>query len=256
MAFIDDNPFERESVRSALPDIIVPELPKDATKVLPYLQSLGLFETVAVSSEDVTRTEMYRREAEREKTRENAGDLDSYLKSLNMRCAIKPFDAFSIPRAAQLTQRTNQFNLRTRRYTEKELSEMAASGESITMCASLTDSFGDYGIISVAILQEMSPDTLFVDTFLMSCRVAGRGVEAFMFNAMAEAARCGGYREIVAEYLPTDKNGPVCGLLKEMGFAEAGGASDGSGASDGTRWRLVTEDFEPLKTFVSVAAAT
>ncbi|MDR2162840.1 MAG: HAD-IIIC family phosphatase [Clostridiales Family XIII bacterium] len=255
MVFIDDNPFERELVRNALPDVVVPELPRDATGVLSYLQSLGLFEAVVILEEDVARTEMYRHEAERERHRERAANLDTYLKELDMRCTIGPFDAFSIPRAAQLTQRTNQFNLRTRRYTERELADMTESGEYVTMCASLRDAFGDYGIIGVAILRKDSPETLFLDTFLMSCRVAKRGVETFMIGVIASEAKRDNYREIIAEYIPTAKNGPAKGLLREMGFVEQDISDEPDDVGDtvdgpATRWRLALDSFVPQKTYI------
>jgi FkbH-like protein len=136
--------------------------------------------------------------------------------------------------------------LRTQRYTEGEIAEIAASDRYVTLCASLRDSFGDYGIIGAVILKEETEKTLFLDTFLMSCRVAKRGVEQFLFNAIACEAVRSGYREILAEYLPTAKNGPVRDLLKEMGFAYVGEASGGIG----TVWKAEVDGYTPVGTFV------
>jgi FkbH-like protein len=239
MVFIDDNPAERGLVRSRLPDVTVPELPRDATFVLSFLQSANLFETISLSDEDAKRTEMYRSAGERETAREKAGSVDEYLRGLDMRCRIRPFDEYSLPRVAQLTQRTNQFNLRTRRYTRADIEKFAGDSSYVTMAASLRDAYGDYGIIGVAILKETPGGTLFLDTWLMSCRAVKRGVEEFFFNHIVKAAAEKGYGAIEAEYLPTAKNGPVKDLLEDMGFEDRSGVMT-----------LATGDYKPKETFV------
>jgi len=227
MIFIDDNPAERDLIKNILPGVTVPEIPEDPVFRLPYLQSLGLFETVGISEEDSKRTEMYKVEGARSSAKEQAGSIEEYFKSLNMRCTIKPFDAFSVPRIAQLAQRTNQFNLRTRRYSEVDITSIAESDEFITMCVSLSDNFGDYGIIGAVILKHVPEDGIFIDTFLMSCRVAKRGVEEFIFNRIAGEAEVRGIKHIIGEYIPTAKNGPVSGLLADMGFSKIQRAAGG-----------------------------
>jgi FkbH-like protein len=241
MVFIDDNPVERGAVRSQLPDVEVPELPADASGFLAFLQAENLFETVALSDEDAMRTEMYRAAGEREAAKDSAGSLEEYLQSLGMVCKISPFDSYSIPRVAQLTQRTNQFNLRTVRYAESDIEKAAADASSITMAVSLTDAYGDYGIIGAVIMKETEKGGLFLDTWLMSCRAVKRGVEEFVFNRMAQAAAEQGYSVIEAEYAPTEKNAPVKGLLANMGFTE--------GAAG--RWVLNIGEYAPKRTYIA-----
>jgi FkbH-like protein len=239
MVFIDDAPAERESVRSQLPDVTVPELPADATFVLSFLQSKNLFETTSLSSEDTKRTGMYRDAGKREAAKGRAVSIEDYLRGLGMRCAIKPFDKYSTPRVAQLTQRTNQFNLRTKRYAESDIEQFASDDACITMAMSLSDTYGDYGIIAAAILRETSDKTMFLDTWLMSCRAVKKGVEEFFFNAIVAAATKRGCDIIEAEYIPTAKNGPVKNLLAEMGFKDKAGVMT-----------LAVSEYEPKETFV------
>jgi FkbH-like protein len=244
MVFIDDNPAERDLVRSVLPDVTVPKLPGDAARVLRYLQSLNLFETAGLSDEDARRTQMYRQEGERAAAKSGAQDIEDYLTGLAMRCRILPFDQYSIPRIAQLLQRTNQFNLRTQRYTEKEIEAFAASDDYITMSVSLEDKFGDYGIIGAVILQKKEDDELFIDSFVMSCRVAKRGVEEYLFNSIALKAGELGIAKITGEYIPTAKNGPVKDLLAEAGFT-------GTGTGTGGIKSIFADDYVPMSTFVT-----
>jgi FkbH-like protein len=248
VVFLDDSPFEREQVRQALPEVAVPELPDEPTQVPGFLRSLNLFEAIAVSAEDAARTTMYRQEAAREQARSRASDIDSYLSSLGMRCAVAPFDEYSIPRVAQLTQRTNQFNLRTQRYTETQVAALAASPDCVTMAATLCDTFGNYGIIGAIILRRVADNSMLLDTFLMSCRVAKRGVEAFLFNKIAALARDLGCSTVQVEYLPTAKNGVIRSLPAELGLLPMTGPFDAPAGSE--RWALVPDDYRPQKTFV------
>jgi len=240
MVFIDDNPAERGAVRSQLPEVTVPELPSDATKVRSFLQGENLFETISLSGEDAKRTGMYRAAGARESAKDSADSLDDYLRGLDMRCHIERFDKYAIPRVAQLTQRTNQFNLRTIRYSESDIERMSEDGACVTMAVSLTDVYGEYGIIGAAILKETSADALFLDTWLMSCRAVKRGVEAYFFNEIVKTAASRGYGRIEAEYKPTEKNAPVENLLAEIGFAAE---------ADG-RWALKVSEYEPNRTFI------
>ena len=220
--FLDDNPFERGIVREMLPQVTVPDLPDDPALVPAYLESLHLFEAVSYSGEDAARTAQYQAEASRTAAQERFVDYDEYLRSLHMQAEILPFDSFHAPRIAQLTQRSNQFNLRTVRYTEAEIAEIAASDDYITRYMTLTDRFGEYGLISLVILKKQE-DALFIDTWLMSCRVLRRGVESCLFNEIVSIAAAQGCKKLIAEYLPTAKNAMVADFYDKMGMTALGG---------------------------------
>lgn len=219
--FLDDNPFERNMVSSMIPEITVPELPEDPAGYLAYVQSLNLFETASFSSEDQNRTSQYQAEIGRVTLQRQYESIDDYLKSLEMIAEVKPFDEFQYPRIAQLTQRSNQFNLRTVRYTEEEIAKVAQDDSKLTLYFTLRDKFGDHGLISVVILDKQD-DKLFVDTWLMSCRVLKRGMEEFIVNQIVETARANGFAKVVGEYLKTPKNAMVEHIYEKLGFDAIG----------------------------------
>jgi FkbH-like protein len=239
MVFLDDNPFERNLVREKLPEVTVPELPEDPTMYVSYLQSLNLFETASFSEEDLQRTRQYQEESARDDFQKSFTSIDDYLAGLNMTSLARPFEKFSIPRVAQLTQRSNQFNLRTQRYTEAEVERMKDSEDYITLALHLRDKFGDHGLIAVGILKQIDVETAWIDTWLMSCRVLKRGMEEFTVNQMAAQARRRGLRRLAGEYLPTAKNAMVKDLLPRMGFSPKDG-----------RWELDLTTFQEFKTFI------
>ncbi|QHI72077.1 HAD-IIIC family phosphatase [Aminipila terrae] len=245
MVFLDDNPFERELVRNILPEVTVPELPKDPTEYVSYLRSLNLFETVGISDADKIRTRQYQEEARRIELKNGVSSVEDYLQSLEMSADIKAFDKFTMPRVAQLTQRSNQFNLRTKRYFESELEKITMNSSYVTMSVSLKDKFGEYGIVGVAILERISDSVWFIDTFLMSCRVLKRTVEEFLFNEIVEKAKKDGIITIIGEYLPTKKNTLVCDLLGEFGFTKTEENNENS-----TTWLLDVEGYCTKKTFI------
>ena len=218
MVFMDDNPFERNMVRENIPQITVPELPEDPALYLDYLYSLNLFETVSASDEDSQRTIQYQKEAERMVFQESFANENDFLKSLNMCSEVKPFDNFTIPRVAQLSQRSNQFNLRTVRYTEDDIKQIVSSEKYITLSFTLEDKFGDNGLICAIILEKQTDTALFIDTWFMSCRVLKRGMESYVMNTIIEIAREKGFSTIIGEYIPTSKNGMVKEHYKDLGF--------------------------------------
>lgn len=238
--FIDDNPFERNLVRSMISEITVPELPEDPAQYLDYLQSLNLFETVSYSKEDSVRTDQYRSEFERKKMQAMFTSVDDYLKELEMEGEAKPFDELHYSRIAQLTQRSNQFNLRTVRYTESEIAGIANSDEYITLYYTLKDKFGDHGLVSVVIMKKEDDNTVFIDTWLMSCRVLKRGMEEFIINCLVDTVRKKGFSRILGEYLPTPKNSMVKDIYEKMGFTR----------TDDTRFELQTDKYVENKTFI------
>jgi FkbH-like protein len=239
IVFLDDNPFERNLVRELLPDVTVPELPEDPSLVVSYLCSLNLFETASFSEEDLRRTQQYREEITRTDFQKSFTSIDDYLSSLGMVSAVKAFDDFSLPRVAQLTQRSNQFNLRTVRYTEADVDRIRKSEKFITLSFHLRDKFGDYGLIGVVIVKKLAGNGAFIDTWIMSCRVLKRGMEEFIVNQMAKQARQAGVYRLVGEYLPTAKNKMVMDLYLQMGFNQSNG-----------KWELDLRKFKEFKSFI------
>lgn len=219
MVFLDDNPFERELVRTMIPEITVPELPEDPALYLQYLRGLDLFETASYSREDAGRTEQYREKAQRAAFEAAFQSYDDYLEALQMRASAAAFDPFHYPRIAQLTQRSNQFNLRTVRYTEAEIETLAQDDSRIGLYFTLKDKFGDHGLISVVVLEKQPEDTLFISEWLMSCRVLKRGMEEFIVDKILSVAAQQGFRRVVGEYIPTPKNAMVKDLYEQLGFA-------------------------------------
>lgn len=240
IVFLDDNPFERELVRSMISDICVPELPSDPAYYLSYLQELNLFETASYSAEDADRTGMYQAEAKRRESEASFASIDDYLISLEMEGFAAPFDELHFSRIAQLTQRSNQFNLRTIRYTEDDIARIAADDRYVTLYYTLKDRFGDHGLVSVVIMKRESERELFVDTWLMSCRVLKRGMEEYIINRMVDRARECGASTIKAEYIPTAKNKMVEHIYDAMGFDYKG---------DGL-YSLEIDKFTGLKSYI------
>lgn len=221
MVFFDDNPFERELVRTMLPEVEVPELPEDPAEYVCFAREQNLFDTATFSEEDRVRTERYLAEQSRTELSASLENYDDYLKALDMKAVCAPFDAFHIPRIAQLTQRSNQFNLRTVRYSEEEAAAVASDDRFITRYYTLRDRFGEHGLIAVVILEKRE-DRLFVNEWLMSCRVLKRGMEQFIADSIISAAKEAGISRVVGEYIPTPKNAMVKDLYETMGFRPVG----------------------------------
>ena len=240
MVFVDNNPFEREIVKSAIPDITVPELPEDPAEYLIYLRSLNLFETASFTEEDDQRTRQYQEEARRNAVLQRFDNEMDFLANLQMVSEVKAFDEFDIPRVAQLSQRSNQFNLRTIRYTEADIKQLSADPNFYTISLSLKDRFGDHGLIGIVILKKQDDDTLFMDSWIMSCRVLKRGMENFTINTIADLARANGFKRVMGEYLPTKKNGIVKDHYLTLGFKQ-----------EGDKWVLNLVAFEKRNTFIA-----
>ncbi len=218
MVFLDDNPFERGIIKKNVPNIAVPDLPEDPAEYLPYLQSLNLFETASFSEEDTKRTKQYQEEAGRMELMKSFANEEEFLLSLNMQALVNPLNGFTRPRVAQLTQRSNQFNLRTVRYTEADLQKLMDDCNFMSLTVSLTDIYGDYGLISTVFLEKKNVNHLFIDTWIMSCRVLKRGVEALLLNEIVALATKNGFSFIIGEYIPTAKNSLVKEHYIQLGF--------------------------------------
>jgi len=241
MVFIDDNPYERGVVKSHLPEITIPDLPEDPADYLPFLSGLNLFETSAYTQEDEQRTAHFQQELKREITQASFTDEREFLKSLSMTCEIQPFSTFNLPRAAQLLQRSNQFNLRTIRYTEEDLQRLSTSDAHLSWTFSVDDQFGSYGLISV-VIGCLDGDEFFIDTWVMSCRVLKRGVKHLALNEIVQAAKRLGAKRIRGEYISTPKNGLVKNHYPNLGFTE----------KDAGQWILDVASYTPREHFISI----
>jgi FkbH-like protein len=239
MVFFDDNPAEREIVKMNLPDVLVPDLPEDPAEYLPYVSSLNLFETTSYSANDSERTKQYQTESKRLSLSKQYTDVNEFLRSLDMVADVRPFADFDVPRIAQLSQRSNQFNVRTIRYTEDDIRRIKNSSDYLHYAVNLKDKFGEYGLISIVILEKKDEQKLFADTWIMSCRVLKRGVEQKLLNDIVKDARESGFTEIIGEYLPTPKNALVRDLFPNLGFTK-----------NGDLWSLNVETYVPHKIFI------
>ena len=243
MVFLDDNPFERNIVRENIPGITVPELPQDPGEYLEYLYSLNLFETASYSQADKDRTKQYQVEAQRVSLQKTFSNEADFLKSLDMTSVVSGFNKFNTPRVAQLSQRSNQFNLRTVRYTEADIEALEQDPDVIDLSFTLEDKFGDNGLIAVIIMKKQDEETLFIDTWFMSCRVLKRGMEDFTLNTIVEAAREKGYKRIIGEYLPTPKNKMVENHYPSLGFQKLEGTPT-------AQYVLDVEQYQPRENYI------
>lgn len=239
LVFLDDNPAERERVRQELPEVAVPEVGDEPSDYVPLLTMAGYFEAVSFGDEDRKRAEMYQANAQRASVLQKVGNLDEYLASLDMVCTIAPFDDLGRARIAQLINKSNQFNLTTRRYTEADVAQIQADPQRFTMQVRLVDRFGDNGMISVVVF-DRHQDHWHCDTWLMSCRVLGRRVEEAVLAHVAAAARAAGAQRLTGEYIPTHKNVLVEKHFEKLGFAFTGERPEG-----GTLWSLDLAAYQP-----------
>jgi FkbH-like protein len=235
LVFLDDNPAERSLIRRELPQVAVPELPDDPALYARTLAAAGYFESLGFSDEDRKRADFYCDNARRLGLREQATDLAAYLASLEMEITFQPFDRLGRARIVQLINKSNQFNLTTRRYTENEIAEMEQMPDCFTLQVRLTDTFGDNGMISVVICRSCE-DAWEIDTWLMSCRVLGRGVEEMVLREMQQHARERGIARLIGVYQPTGRNEMVREHYAKLGFTRISSETDGS-----TRWELGTD---------------
>jgi FkbH-like protein len=251
MVFLDDNPFERNLVRQLIPQILVPDLPEDPGLYVRALCELNLFESAGGSALDAQRTAMYQVQEKREEELKRFGDLKEYLRSLETTVIFSRFTPQNSSRIAQLIQRSNQFNLTTQRYSQAQCETMMHNvREYFPFSVTVSDRFGDFGLVLVAILKSNDSE-LEIDTFLMSCRVLQRGVEQYAMNKIFEYARRGGYRRVRGRYIPTAKNPMVQDFFKQFEFEQLAGSA---GAE--THWALDVDRYQPREVFIREALAT
>ena len=252
LVLLDDNPVERGLVREILPEVAVPELPDDPALYARTLLAAGYFEAFAFSSEDSNRAEQYRENAHRAALKSRSGGIEDYLRSLGAVVDFRPFDAPGRKRIAQLINKSNQFNLTTRRYSETDVARMERDPTRLTLQVRLSDSFGDSGMICVVICVPEREDWR-VDTWLMSCRVLGRRVEDAVLEEIVRNAKIRRIRRLVGVYVPTERNALVKDHYSRLGFDLIETRDDGT-----TVWELVVEKYvsTELPVTVTLSAAT
>jgi FkbH-like protein len=252
LVFVDDNPVERALVRQELPMVAVPEVSDDPISFLRACADAGYFESLAITDEDRARTAQYQGRKAAESLRASATDMDSYLRGLDMEMIVRRFDSIGLQRTVQLINKTNQFNLTTRRYSEEDVLAVMHSNRAFGLQLRLIDRFVDNGIIAICIGRmiddgETPGEDLLIDTWLMSCRVLGRQVEPTTLNLIAAQAQKLGAKRLIGEYIPTKKNGMVKDHYARLGFTISHTREDGA-----SRAVLDLEQFTQAPTFISV----
>ena len=217
MVFFDDDKLNQERIKQEFPEILTVELSNEPTQFVSMLKKLNDFNVLHRTNEDRKRGEMYSQQRERINLERNISNLDDFLKELDIRVKIKQSNEFLIPRISQLTLKTNQFNLTTRRYQEEEIRTLSNNKQYLVGCAQVMDKFGDNGITSVYIIKKNEKFWL-IDTFLLSCRIMGRGVENAILSKILLDAKMNGINEIRAEFIPSQKNKPSENFLSDYGF--------------------------------------
>lgn len=232
MVFVDDNPAEREIISAQLPMVAVPDVGSDVSNFIRVLEEGRYFEPVSLSNEDLARSNQYESNSRRQLEQARFKSYEEYLDSLEMSAEIAPFGPVYLERIAQLINKTNQFNLTTRRYTLPEVERMASDPGYITLYGRLSDKFGDNGLISV-IIGRREHNVLHLDLWLMSCRVLKRDMELAMLDSLVEICRQHGITEIYGYYIPTEKNSMVRDHFAGLGFQPVDSAGHGSA------WKLI-----------------
>jgi FkbH-like protein len=250
LVFFDDNPAEREIARLNLPEVRVIDVPKDPAYYMAALDASHCFDWSQIAKEDLNRTSSYLSGKKRFEMESSYVNYDEYLQALEMKAEINFLDAGRVPRFSQLTMKSNQFNLRARRYSEAMISDLLTNSDYYVFYVELSDKFDNYGLISCVILEKID-DFCFIDTWLMSCRVLKRGVENLVLNAIVKAAVDLGCTKIVGEYIFTAKNSMVKNFYPELGFKKL----DGKNllpclTKDGEAYILNASDYTEAKTFI------
>lgn len=217
IVFVDDNPAERAFVAAELPEVATPDIGSDVTRFAKVLEAEHFFDVHAIVKDDLSRSDYYKSNQQREAYRGSFSDYGGFLTSLEMTAEIAPFSPVYLDRITQLINKTNQFNLTTKRYTAAEVEAIAEEPSYITLYGRLTDRFGDNGLVSV-LIGRVNNNILDIDLWLMSCRVLNREMELAMFDALIEACQVRGIRKLVGLYIPSKKNGMVANHYADLGF--------------------------------------
>jgi FkbH-like protein len=247
LVFVDDNPAERELVRQRLPQVKVVELSGDPADFPRLLDQCGWLELVKLTDEDIKKTDQYLENIQRDALKVQHADYDSYLASLEQKAVVREFEPKHLDRITQLINKTNQFNLTTKRLTRSEVEALVGREDTITTYVRLVDRFGDNGLISV-LIGHREGIVLHIDVWLMSCRVLKRGVERLLTNHLFERARDLKVESVRGAYIPTAKNKMVENLYPELGFAPAG-----IGVGGTSYWELRVQDYKPEPVRIAVS---
>ena len=247
--FVDDNPAERALVAAQLPMVAVPDIGDDVAMYAAIIDRNLYFEPIALSAEDLKRGDQYKANAERVKAQATFANYDEYLQSLEMTAEAGPFVSTYLDRIAQLTNKTNQFNLTTLRYSFADISRIASDPDHVTLFVRLADKFGDHGLISVAIGRKEG-DTLHLDLWLMSCRVLKRDVELLVLDELVRSSRAIGVTRLRGTYIRTPKNGMVAEHYRLLGFSAI------SETPERSEWMLETEDYQDRNRNIKIYDAT
>ncbi len=247
--FVDDNPAERAIIEGELPGVATPEI-KSAEHYIHIIDKAGYFEVTNLSGDDLKRNEMYLANAKRQQMQSSFADYEDYLKSLEMKAEIQSFIPMYMSRIAQLTNKSNQFNLTTKRYSQSEIEEVAADNDHITLYGKLEDRFGDNGVVSIVIGKKDGPnkDELHIILWLMSCRVLKRDMEFAMMDKLVEKAKEAGIKKLIGYYYPTAKNAMVKDFYGLQGFIKISEDDD-----DNTVWEYdIPNDYEKKQHVIEV----
>ena len=217
MVFFDDDKINQERIKQEFPEVLTIELPKDSSQYSSILKEINDFNVLQRTDEDAKRGEMYAQQRERNELKQSISNIDDFLKQLNIQVKIKKSNEFLIPRISQLTLKTNQFNLTTKRYHEEEIREFTNNKNYEVGCAQVEDKFGDNGITGVYIVDKNEKNWI-IDTFLLSCRIMGRGIEDAILSQILKDAKQNGVEEVRAKFIPTEKNKPSENFLSDFGF--------------------------------------
>lgn len=247
--FVDDNPAERAIIEGEYPGTAVPDI-ESVEHYIQVIDKSGFFEVTNISSDDLKRNEMYQENAKRKKMQSSFVNYEEYLKSLEMKGEIQGFIPMYMSRIAQLTNKSNQFNLTTRRYSQSEIEEVASDSKHITLYGKLLDKFGDNGVVSIVIgrIDGANNDELHMELWLMSCRVLKRDMEFAMMDELVDKARDSGIKKLIGYYYPTAKNSMVKDFYATQGFNKVSEDSDGN-----TVWEfIITDDYENKQHVIEV----
>lgn len=246
LVFIDDNPAERHIVTSQLPGVCAPCL-DDVSHYMEKIDRSGFFEVTDISNEDLKRNRMYEENMARVKLQSTFENYGEYLKSLEMKGAIKPFESIVMARIAQLTNKSNQFNLTTKRYTQREIEEVAKDETYITLYGKLEDKFGDNGVVSV-VIGHVLDNKCHIDLWIMSCRVLKRNMEFAMMDALVKQCQTRGIKSIIGYYYPTAKNHMVENFYELQNFSKISSDDEGN-----TIWEFrVASHYEQKNKYITV----
>ncbi len=218
LVFIDDDKTNQEFVRKMLPEVFVMNLPEDPCDYTKALERLNIFNSFLITQEDLEKQEMYASQKKRDELKLSISDLESFLKELKMEITVMKVDNLNLPRASQLTQKTNQFNLTTKRYTEEDINRFLKDENYLLRLIHVRDRFGDYGITGLAILKKDDSQTLEIDNFLLSCRILGKSIEFAFLQELINEGKKQNIQRIKAKFIPTKKNAPSANFLNEAGF--------------------------------------